>query len=122
MNSAGDIVSNRPGADATERAAIAERVRQLIGYFSGELPSPAGVDPAHPRTHHQRRATFRSCAMQVTRDGTVGAVSSYAPSEPCGCYFEAIATGSASVCATCDGDGDCNEDAPKCRHGYCEPY
>jgi hypothetical protein len=60
--------------------------------------------------------------MQVTREGTVGAVSSYAPAEPCGCYFEAIATGHLDVCATCDTDGDCAAASPKCRHGYCEAY
>jgi hypothetical protein len=121
VNPQGQIISSRPGADATARAAIAERVRQLIGYFSGELPSPEGVTP--PILQRIIAAgDIPLCAMQVTREGTAGAVSSYAPSEPCSCYFEAIATGITSVCATCDGDGDCNADAPHCRHGYCEPY
>ncbi|HVR19929.1 MAG TPA: hypothetical protein VMS65_09535, partial [Polyangiaceae bacterium] len=69
VNSQGQIISHRPGADATERAAIAERVRQLIGYFSGELPSPAGISP--PILQRIISAgDIPLCAMQVTREGT----------------------------------------------------
>jgi hypothetical protein len=121
VNEAGAIVSRRPNADATERAAIAERVARLIGYFSGELAAPPDATP--PILERIVRAgDIPLCAMQVTREGTVGAMSSYAPPDPCGCFFEAVVTGNPGVCTACEGDGDCSDTSPKCRHGYCEPY
>jgi len=65
--------------------------------------------------------TVPQCAMKVTREGEVGvaANASYAPDEPCGCYFELKATGAApSSCKVCMDDSPCG--AGKCRYGYCE--
>ena len=121
VDTTGAVVNHRPGASEPERAAIAERVERLIGYFSGELASPPSVTPPIPQ-RVIAAGDIPLCAMQVTREGTVGAVSSYAPPEPCGCYFEAIATGKTEACPTCDVDEDCATFAPKCRHGYCEAY
>jgi len=120
VNGSGQIISNRPGADANERAAIAERVQRLIGYFSGELASPAGVNPPIGQ-RIIAAGDIPLCAMQVTREGTAGAVSSYAPEEPCGCYFEAIATGNTAVCEACATSDDCTG-SQECRFGYCEAY
>ncbi len=68
--------------------------------------------------------TIPECAMQVTRDGDVGPLASYQPDAPCGCYFEAKATGAAPAsCQACAGDGpddSCPDTAPVCRHGFCE--
>ena len=58
---------------------------------------------------------------RTRREGTAGAVSSYAPEEPCGCYFEAIATGNTAVCDVCATSDDCNG-TEECRFGYCEAY
>ena len=120
VNSQGQIINNRPGADANERAAIAERVQRLIGYFSGELASPAGVNPPIGQ-RIIAAGDIPLCAMQVTREGTAGAVSSYAPEEPCGCYFEAIATGNTGVCPSCQDSDDCSG-TEVCRNNYCEAY
>jgi hypothetical protein len=120
VNAQGQVTSNRPGADANERTAIAERVDRLISYFSGKLASPAGVSPPIPE-RIIRAGDIPLCAMQVTREGTVGAVSSYAPEVPCGCYFEAIATGNTSVCSPCETSDGCSG-SEECRFGYCEAY
>ncbi len=63
------------------------------------------------------------CAMQVTREGLSGAVSSVAPDDPCGCYFESRVAGTAQ-CSTCrEGHKeDCSEPGAVCRRGYCEAY
>jgi hypothetical protein len=61
------------------------------------------------------------CAMQVTRGNIeAGAEASYQPSEPCGCYFEKVATGApVSHCLACPNGNECV--APSvCRYGYCE--
>jgi hypothetical protein len=59
--------------------------------------------------------------MQVRREEDLGALASYQPDAPCGCYFEARATGR-SACEDCDDDDDCPDDAPACRFGYCEAH
>ncbi len=61
------------------------------------------------------------CAMQVTREGLVGAISSVAPEDPCGCFFESRVAGTAQ-CDSCDDDNDCSEPGAVCRRNYCEAY
>jgi len=96
-----------------------ETVRTFIGYFSGEVAPPTGVDVNSAIT---TTGSIPLCAMRVKRDGDFGALSSYAPAEPCGCAFEAIAT-KAPTCDACTVDKDCkNADAPACHFGYCEAY
>lgn len=59
------------------------------------------------------------CAMQVKRDYDGGDLSLYTPAQPCGCSYEATATGTAPMgCLTCTDDSACG--GGKCRHGYCE--
>jgi hypothetical protein len=59
------------------------------------------------------------CAMQVKRDYDGGDLTLYTPAEPCGCYYEATATGTAPAsCLSCTNDSTCG--AGKCRHGFCE--
>ncbi len=120
VDSGGQITSNRSGADAAERAAIADRVKRLIDYFNGALETPAGITPPI-RERVIRAGDIPLCAMQVQRDGTAGAVSSFAPDEPCGCYFEAIATGNSQPCAPCGDTGDCTG-SQVCRFNFCEAY
>jgi hypothetical protein len=64
------------------------------------------------------------CAMQVTRDGEIGAEASYDPPEPCGCAFESSVGSTLGTrrCATCTSDAECElvAGAPKCSYGYCE--
>lgn len=91
-------------------------VKRLIGYFTGEIDPPAGL----PITDiYIDNYNVPDCAMQVSRDEDLGALSSYQPDEPCGCYFEDRATGRTD-CASCDEDTDCPSSSPKCRLGFCE--
>jgi hypothetical protein len=60
------------------------------------------------------------CSSTVTRDGLLGAISSVAPSDPCTGFFLSIATGSTD--GACGSDEECGDDAPKCRHNFCEAY
>lgn len=61
------------------------------------------------------------CAMQVWRDEELGPLMSYAPADPCGCYYEFRVTGEAS-CEVCVETSDCSEPGVSCRQGFCEPY
>ena len=63
--------------------------------------------------------TVPRCAMQAWRDTDLDALYSYAPAEPCGCYFDQKATGTTS-CASCSADADCGTAGAHCRFGYCE--
>jgi len=59
------------------------------------------------------------CAMGVTRAFEAGPLSSYAPAEPCGCYYDAkVGSTSRADCAACDASTPCATGT--CRHGYCE--
>lgn len=91
-------------------------VADLIGWFQGSGEAPGDVDVTKIIIDS---GDIPGCAMQATREGITGAVSSYAPEQPCGCYFDAVATGE-STCATCDDDDECGDG--KCRRGYCEAY
>lgn len=90
--------------------------KKLIGYFTGAEQAPAGVDIDELSI---KASTIPACAMEVKREGDLGAISSYAPPEPCGCLFDKIATGT-TTCATCANDAACGASAPHCRHGFCE--
>ncbi|AKT40100.1 hypothetical protein [Chondromyces crocatus] len=91
---------------------------RLIGYFTGALPPPSGVDvPAITIA----AGSIPSCAMRVQRDRDVGPLASFAPEDPCGCYFERVATG-ATTCQACTDSSECPDSAPACRRGYCEDY
>jgi hypothetical protein len=94
------------------------QVASLIGWFDGSVESPEGVDVTGIIV---ASGDIPSCAMQVTREGVTGPISSFAPEQPCGCFFEEAATGQTS-CTTCVADADCGATSPKCRFGYCEAY
>lgn len=91
---------------------------ELIAWFQGTAEPPGDLDVTKIIIES---GDIPGCAMQATREGLSGAVSSYAPEQPCGCYFDAIATGTSS-CDTCETDEDCGGDGAKCRRGYCEAY
>jgi ABC-type phosphate transport system substrate-binding protein len=59
------------------------------------------------------------CAMMVSRDEEVGALSSYQPDKMCGCKYENEANGS-TTCTACDASSDCPSSAPACNYGFCE--
>ena len=93
-------------------------VAKLVGYYVGLTPDPAGINLLELTI---KAGSIPRCAMEVWRDVDLGTPISNAPAEPCGCYFEATATGS-STCQACPGgkDSECGATAPHCRFGYCE--
>lgn len=97
---------------------VTEGAQRIIGYFTGTKPAPAGVDIQKIAIEV---GAIPECAMRVKRTEDVGPLASYAPENPCGCFFEATATGS-TTCTACQGDGDCAAGGGKCRFGYCEEY
>ena len=99
------------------RNRIVERTRQLV--------AERGIDELTIRD------LADECGVAVatlynqfgSREGVIGAISSFAPDAPCNCYFETIATkATPDNCKSCEDDTECGGDAPKCRHGYCEAY
>jgi hypothetical protein len=93
-------------------------VKNLIGYITGEVAPPAGVDIDAAAI---AAGSIPDCAMEVRHQGDLGLLQSYLPEEPCGCFFDFTATG-ATTCASCATSGDCDASAPHCRHGYCEVH
>jgi ABC-type phosphate transport system substrate-binding protein len=102
--------------DATSKKPANAAVAKFIGYFTEEVTPPTGVDLFSIEV---KASTVPRCAMEVWRTGDLGDLQSYAPAAPCGCKFDALATGS-TTCKACNGDGDCTSGAPHCRYGYCE--
>lgn len=95
---------------------VHDATRTAIGYLTGVEPIPAEF-PALDLTIDN--GSVPRCAMQVWRDEEVGPMYSVQPDAPCGCYYEFRATG-ASSCTACGDDSACSDDAPVCRHGFCE--
>lgn len=90
--------------------------RTAVGLITGTEPIPPDF-PALDLVIDN--GSVPRCAMAVWRDGDIGPMYSQPADEPCGCYYEAHATGS-TTCAACESDADCTAAAPTCRHGYCE--
>jgi hypothetical protein len=89
----------------------------LIGYLTGSVTPPAGIDPFKAAV---AASTVPKCAMHAWRTGDLSSAPySYADLSPCGCKFDALATGK-TTCATCNVDTDCGSSSPHCRYGYCE--
>ena len=89
--------------------------RQFIGWATGDVAPPAGVDIVREVTTN---GNVPQCAMRVGRDGDLGPIYSNAPDEPCGCYYESLTGG--TDCTPCTADSDCSATAGVCRYGYCE--
>jgi hypothetical protein len=88
----------------------------VIGYLTGTKAPPGSFDLIALLGGAN---IIPQCAMRVRRTAELGPLQSFAPPGACGCYFEAVATGS-SDCKTCSTDTDCTSAAPKCSYGYCE--
>ncbi|MFO0675099.1 MAG: hypothetical protein U0169_01065 [Polyangiaceae bacterium] len=65
-----------------------------------------------------QRGLIPQCAMTVTRAFDGADLASYAPPEPCGCFYEATVPDGKTSCKACTNDGECG--SGKCRHKYCE--
>ncbi len=95
-------------------------VATLLSYFTRD---GLGVDDKKKMIDAEVAAyTIPQCAMKVSRTTEVGPVdspASFAPEEPCGCYYEFKATGTApKSCVSCSDNTPCG--TGKCRYGYCE--
>jgi hypothetical protein len=110
----------------SKKKIVDQDVANLIGWFNGTVDPPEGLDVVALTI---AAGDIPQCAMQVTREGTAGAISSWAPPVPCSHYFEKKASGTTAGTA-CSADKDCKTRAePKCRFfpsnatsGYCEAY
>jgi hypothetical protein len=62
------------------------------------------------------------CAMTVTKPTDGGLLSPYKPADPCGCFFESIATGVAAPpgCTACTDNTPCTALGKTCHHNFCE--
>lgn len=111
---------------------VNEDVKNFIGYFSGELTLPDGTDDVTKAIVDT--GSIPLCAMQVKRETDFTGLSCYAPAEPCGCFFESIAT-KTTTCDACTKDSECSGSTPKCHlyeyhddqgavnnAGFCEAY
>jgi hypothetical protein len=95
---------------------INPNAKSVINYLTGTDPPPGGLDLIQIEALNH---VIPSCAMQVQRSSEIGALSSFAPTNSCGCYFEVQATGQTS-CQSCAVSTDCPASTPKCSYGYCE--
>lgn len=105
-----------PG-DAATGIADNPDVQVLLDYMSGAA-QPAGTTTTITETAVANK-NIPWCAMRVNREGDVGPVYSWAPSEPCGCYYDFQTTG-ATTCAACDTNNNPCSGTDVCRFGYCE--
>jgi hypothetical protein len=90
--------------------------QQFIGWLQDTVAPPTGIDI--DALTIKAGATI-DCAMEVKRTTDLGPLLPYAPAEPCGCYFDNVATGSTS-CTSCTSNASCPVSAPNCRKGFCE--
>lgn len=92
--------------------------RNFIGILTGRVAPPSTLDVLDAEIV---TGNIPRCAMHVDRVGDLGALYSYQPEAPCGCYFEATATGRApDTCTACASSATCPASAPVCRRGFCE--
>lgn len=101
-------------------AIIDQDVENLIDWYDAKAEPPGGIDVIGLAID---AGDIPLCAMRATRSGLTGAISSYAPANPCTHYFEKRATGSTSG-TECSNDDACApvSSTSKCRFGYCEAY
>ena len=104
--------------DATTKVPTNPDAKNFVGYFDGSVATPTGVNLMDLEiTSH----TVPQCAMKVKRSSELGALASFQPDVPCGCYFEKKATGTApAACTVCTDDAGCTGTAKHCRFGFCE--
>ena len=117
--------SGNPLATSTPGTAGNAAVTALVNLIS--LPTGTTIlSTAQKMSVIQAAASAHvvaQCAMQVSRSTEVGPETSSVPPEPCGCYWESLATGgtTTSTCTECTMDSDCGDSAtPTCRYGFCE--
>lgn len=97
------------------------KIENLIGWFNNKTQPPGTTVSAFEQSI--LAGDIPQCAMHASREGTIGAISSYADPKPCGCYFEHTTNSAVtSACTPCTTDAQCGGDTPACNFGYCEAY
>ena len=86
------------GSKATVANIVNPDVKNLIGRYRDEIDPPDGIDVVALTIE---AGDVPQCAMHATRQGLIGAVSSWASPTPCDCFFDKTATGQTS-CTACD--------------------
>jgi hypothetical protein len=76
---------------------------------------PSGLDPV---TLVANKGLVPLCAMSVTRTVEGGSLSTFAPPDPCGCYYESKVGTAPASCIACSATAPCASGT--CRHGFCE--
>jgi ABC-type phosphate transport system substrate-binding protein len=91
---------------------------KFVGWVNGTLATTAFnyIDV------EAKAGVVPQCAMKVTRDTDGGYLRPYTPAAPCGCYYESVATKTATPpgCTVCTGDPDCAASGKKCFNKFCE--
>lgn len=90
--------------------------KDVVAYITGTKDVAMGFDLI---SLLQEASIIPACAMTVQRTSELGPLQSAAPNRACGCYFDALSTGS-NDCTPCTGTADCPATAPACNYGYCE--
>jgi ABC-type phosphate transport system substrate-binding protein len=93
--------------------------KKAIDWLQGTVPFEAG----NPKSYIDvvaKTGNVPQCAMKVKRADDGALLEPYTPAAPCGCYFEAVATGVAAPagCTACTDDTTCG--GKKCNYGFCE--
>jgi hypothetical protein len=92
-----------------------ELLLEVVGYLNGSRALPNSVSLFDV---YAQSGLIPECAMRVMRTEDGGNLRPYRPDRPCGCLFEARATGDTD-CAPCDVQSDCAA-GKSCSNGYCE--
>jgi hypothetical protein len=97
------------------------QIENFLGWFNAKTKAPGTSVNVFEQSI--LAGDIPQCAMQASREGTLGAISSYASAKPCGCFFEhATNPNVTSECTPCEDDTQCGGDAPSCNFGFCEAY
>jgi hypothetical protein len=92
------------------------RAKALVDLFTdGPGAASAGIDSIALVANN---GLVPDCAMTVRRPAEGADLSSFAPSDLCGCAFEAAVAKAPPACVACTADGECV--GARCMHGYCE--
>jgi hypothetical protein len=102
--------------DSVTGVITSPAARKLIGYFTGDVALPAGLDLLRDQIE---AGTVPKCAMHVWREGDLGALRLYTPPKSCSGFFDYVSGGVAPT-ACPNGPSDCPSSRPACNYGYCE--
>lgn len=107
------------GLEGTRPGTFADANVQTFVEYAAGISVPSGATSTIDQVATANK-NIPVCAMDVWRDGDLGAIYANPAEAPCGCYFEFTATGATS-CTACDDSNPCGGSSV-CRYGFCEAY